>query len=313
MFHFTSSELSTHAPGLVLPDETPEEIWVECASRERWWELARELGERGLAVVGTREELAMSRAFTREVLSGLSRSRLIIVSGLARGVDQTAHGAALEWGLPTVAIVAGGLNLADSSVVEQMKRLIVSGGGAVVSEHPPTMPALKPSFLRRNRLIAGWSKATWVVQAPARSGALNTAAWAKHFDRALLATSAQPGSSSFAGNLRLLRSGDAVAVYGPDSFGWVWLEFAAMRHKTGAQMPLSFSALPATLSAGLKQLLLLLEKYPGGAGFTDLIEEYESWGGCQAEPFFDVLSQGLSGGFLEERGPLILKNPRSCS
>jgi len=169
-------------------------------------------------------ELPQPRAesFVRRTLLELRKTDLIIVSGLALGIDACAHEAALEAGLPTVAFVGCGLNLQYPPENQELRNDILKNGGLIVSEHPPDQTALPHFFTERNRLIAGLSKATWVAQAPMKSGALNTAKWAREQHKTCYATPCFPGDPPFAGTEILIDQHDAYPVWNAKCFGRSW-------------------------------------------------------------------------------------------
>jgi DNA processing protein len=146
------------------------------------------------------------------LIEGLVGRNVVIVSGLALGIDTLAHETALDVGLTTISFPGSGL---DESVIYprqnlNLARRIVESGGALVSEYEPTMRATMWSFPQRNRLMAGISKATLIVEASEKSGTLITARLALDYNRDLLTI---PGSILFEGNrgsLSLLRQGAAA-------------------------------------------------------------------------------------------------------
>ncbi len=195
------------------------------------------LPERALGIVGTRVPEGRATARVERVVESLARdsAALIplgpswIVSGFARGIDEAAHEAALTYGLRTLAVLACGVGVDYPRGRFELSAAILDAGGALVTEFPPGMEPRPLHFLRRNRLIAAYSRAIWVVEAAARSGALNTAAWACRLGKDLYATPAAPEDGRYAGNLRLLEEEYARPCYGPGSFGATWLELAARR------------------------------------------------------------------------------------
>ena len=131
--------------------------------------------ERAVSVVGTRVAtpygISCARRFSRE----LSESGCVIISGLARGIDTAAHWGALDAGGRTIAVLGGGMSQIFPAENAELAERIEAGHGAVISEFPMNMRPSRNSFPQRNRVVAAWSKATLVVEASARSGALHTA------------------------------------------------------------------------------------------------------------------------------------------
>ena len=190
----------------------------------------------GLAIVGTRYPQPRSLQSVRSLVAHLSRlphrdqQPRTIVSGFARGIDRAAHESAIEFGLPTVAILGSGLDRPYPSHHPELKRAILESpaGGLLISEVDWNAQAYPSQFLERNRLIAEWTKATWVVEAGIKSGAMNTARWAREADRDCYATPTYPGDPSLAGNELLMDLHHALPVWGLHSFGRTWIELSAL-------------------------------------------------------------------------------------
>lgn len=131
-----------------------------------------------VAVVGTRRPSERGRRVAGWLAGGLARAGACVVSGLAVGIDGAAHAAAVAEGGRTVAVLGSGHERLFPRAHARLAAAIIDAGGAVVSELPPDAAAAAWTFPRRNRIVSGLSEATVVVEAPLRSGALITAAWA---------------------------------------------------------------------------------------------------------------------------------------
>lgn len=144
---------------------------------------------RHISIVGTRRASEYGQKLTRQIVKELAGMYppLTIVSGLAYGVDIRAHEAALAEGLPTVAVLAHGLDTLYPSAHRRMAEDILRDGGAWVSEYPPGVKPYRQAFVARNRIIAGLSAATIVVEAGERSGSLSTASYALESGREVFA------------------------------------------------------------------------------------------------------------------------------
>ena len=131
-----------------------------------------------IAIVGTRAASSAGKAHARRFASELGAAGCCIVSGLALGIDGAAHQGALDMGVPTIGVLGSGHNRffprRNRALAEQM----IAAGGAVLSPFPPDHAAFPWQFLERNEIVAALSDAVVVIEAPARSGALNTAGWA---------------------------------------------------------------------------------------------------------------------------------------
>jgi DNA processing protein len=135
----------------------------------------------------------------------------VVVSGLAYGVDSWAHRAAMDAGGKTVAVLASGLDVPLPRWQAELAAEIVERGGCLVSEQAPGMPALKHHFLLRNRIIAGLSLGTVVVEARDKSGALVTANYALEANRVVFAVPGDVDRETSVGPNRFIRQG-AVLV-----------------------------------------------------------------------------------------------------
>ncbi len=128
-----------------------------------------------VSIVGSRAAspygMNVARRFGRE----LADAGCTIISGLAKGIDTAAHWGALDAGGRTIAVLGNGLSQIFPEDNAELIRHIIDGHGAVISEFPMNMRPSRSSFPQRNRIVAAWSKATLVVEAPARSGSLHTA------------------------------------------------------------------------------------------------------------------------------------------
>lgn len=168
-------------------------------------------GARSIAVVGARAATAYGEHVAGELGAGLAERGVSVVSGGAYGIDGAAHRGALAVEGPTVAMLACGV---DRVYPQGHERLLarLAASGAVVSEVPPGSAPTRWRFLERNRLIAALGRATVVVEAAWRSGALSTA---KEADLLMRPVGAVPGpvtSAASAGCHRLLRDRGAVCI-----------------------------------------------------------------------------------------------------
>jgi DNA processing protein len=178
----------------------------------------------GLAVVGTRSPDRRALFLVVETIRRLRGSCLIIVSGLARGIDSAAHEAAISSGLPTIAILGCGINQTYPPENIRLRKKIIDAGGLILSDYPPDADPLPSFFVQRNRLIAGLSTATWIVQSGYRSGALNTAHRALRLGRRVFVTPSFPGDPSFLGNESLLsREPGTSALWSAESLSSQWI------------------------------------------------------------------------------------------
>jgi len=167
---------------------------------------------RAVAVVGTRGASGYGLTVARELASDLAEARVVVVSGLALGIDGAAHRAAVDAGRRTIAVLPSPIDRVYPPRHRSLARRIVAAGGALVSEVPTGASVGKPDFARRNRLIAGLAEAVVVVEAPDRSGALLTAAAAVAIGRELYAVPGPIDAMGSRGTNRLIADQQAVMV-----------------------------------------------------------------------------------------------------
>ena len=167
---------------------------------------------RSVALVGARAATAYGEHVAAGLAAGLAERRFTVVSGGAYGIDAAAHRGAIAAGGRTVVFLAGGIDRPYPAGNAALLARVLETGGWVVSEVPPGSVPSKTRFLQRNRLIAAAARATVVVEAAWRSGALNTAGHAVTLLRPVGAVPGPVTSMASAGCHRLLREGAAVCV-----------------------------------------------------------------------------------------------------
>lgn len=170
-----------------------------------------------LAIVGSRSCTSYGRNVVSYLVAGLAQHPISIVSGLALGIDASAHEAALESGLHTLAIPGSGLD--DSALYPRShrglaQRILLSGGG-LLSEYNPTQRAAPWTFPQRNRIMAGIAHAVLLIEATPRSGTLITARLASEYNRDLLVVPGSIFSPQSAGTHQFLKLG-ATPVTTPE-------------------------------------------------------------------------------------------------
>jgi DNA processing protein len=166
------------------------------------------LRRKAVAIVGARNASANGRRLAQDIARDLGAAGFVVVSGLARGIDHAAHRGSLDSG--TIAVVAGGIDIAYPPDNEELQREIARRG-AIVAEMPPgTVPQAK-HFPRRNRLISGLSLGVLVVEAALQSGSLITARMALEQGREVLAVPGSPLDPRCNGTNNLLRQGAILA------------------------------------------------------------------------------------------------------
>ncbi|MGL6235336.1 MAG: DNA-processing protein DprA [Segniliparus sp.] len=164
------------------------------------------------AVVGTRASSGYGERIAAEWSSAVGAAGGTVVSGGAYGVDAAAHRGALAAGGTTLAVLACGVDVPYPAGHAQLFRRIASSGAAI-SEYPPGVQPARHRFLARNRLVAGMSGGVLVVEAASRSGALNTAGWARRLGLPVFAVPGSVFAFSSAGCHKLIASGEAELAW----------------------------------------------------------------------------------------------------
>lgn len=168
-----------------------------------------------LTVVGTRKPTAYGLGATRTIVEPLARAGITIVSGLAYGIDAAAHAAALDAGGTTIAVLGSGIDRVYPRVHQDLAERMTKQG-AIVSEHPPGTEPQRHFFPQRNRIIAGLSAATVIVEAGLKSGALITARMALEENREVFAVPGPINAETSAGPNNLIKTGAGVVTSADD-------------------------------------------------------------------------------------------------
>jgi DNA processing protein len=205
-----------YPPALAEIPDPPPALWVRGAPEALRW-------PRLVAVVGARAATPGGRAMAEHLAAGLAEAGIVVVSGLARGIDSVAHRAALDRGGASIAVLGSGLDRVYPAEHAGLADRLAAQG-TVVSEHPPGTPPLPFHFPWRNRIISGLSSAVVVVEASDKSGSLITAMAAAEQGREVMAVPGPVGPGRHRGGHALLRDG-ATLVEGPEdvlaALGWL--------------------------------------------------------------------------------------------
>lgn len=175
-----------------------------------------------IAVVGTRDVSPYGREWTRKIVEACSQApaRPAIISGLAFGVDITAHLAALDFGLPTIAVLPCGIDdLYPAAHRKAAERIASSPASALVTDYPPGTSPVAFTFVRRNRIIAGLAGCTVLVESKANGGGLITCRLADSYGREVFALPGRVDDIRSAGCNALIRRRTAEAITGLSGLG----------------------------------------------------------------------------------------------
>lgn len=201
-----------------------------------------------IAIVGTRAANAIAVNYCRKIVQDLATvDNIYTVSGLALGIDKHAHIESIKNNIPTVAVMAGWVDDIVPRSHYNVARQIVANGGAIVSEMPPGTMIVASSFLVRNRIIAGLSKATIMMQSAIKGGSMATANLAFNYDREVFVPLGN-NSPEFEGNVTLAKQNKAHIL---QSFTDI---LNVMDWKTKNQIPKTVDHLPDYLIEALGKL-----------------------------------------------------------
>lgn len=204
-----------------------------------------------ISIVGTRHATSYGIGFTRQLVENLAEAipDIVIISGLAYGIDITAHQAALSAGIATIGVVAHGLATLYPAQHKDIARRMVANGGGLLTEYTHNIRALRGNFLARNRLIAYMADALVVAESAEQGGALSTARHALRIDRPVFALPGRITDTYSQGCNKLISEGLAKLVTSADDIitemGWKSL---TPRGEKTDQSPLS-SLTPHELAA----------------------------------------------------------------
>lgn len=195
-----------YPPRLRDIERPPDPLWIDGD--------AAALGARAIAIVGTRRMTTYGERVARELAGACAAAAVVVVSGLAQGIDSAAHRGALDAGGRTVAVLGEGITLFLATVRGRRRPLAprIRASGALVSQYSPSFCAQPWTFVKRNVTIAALAEAVVVVEAGERSGALITADEARRLGRPLFAVPGPLGSAASVGTNALIASGEARAL-----------------------------------------------------------------------------------------------------
>lgn len=176
-----------------------------------------------LAVVGSRKASTYAKDALAKIISEFQNTDICIVSGLATGIDTTAHISALENNLKTIGVIASGFDFTYPAANKDLYKRIENGNGAVLTEYYPTFEPLKFRFPQRNRIVSGLSYGTLVAEASLKSGALITSNLTLEQGRDLMCIPGLITNPNTQGIYKLLKNGAALVTCADDvleALGW---------------------------------------------------------------------------------------------
>lgn len=205
--------------------------------------------DKTLAVVGSRKTSKYAKDAVNLIISGFKDTDICIVSGLASGIDTTAHLAALENNLKTIGVIASGFDYIYPSANKELYKKIENGNGVIFTEYYPTFEPLKFRFPQRNRIVSGLSYGTLVAEASIKSGALITANLTLDQGRELMCIPGLITNPNTEGIYKLLKNGATLITKSEDV-----LEALNWEIKTPEQLKIELNDLDETESKILKAI-----------------------------------------------------------
>lgn len=176
-----------------------------------------------VGIVGTRKMTKYGEELTEKLISGFSSKEILVVSGLAYGVDVFAHRAALHHGLPTVGVLAHGLDMIYPSAHKAVAKKMIEQGG-LLTDFPSATKLEPENFPMRNRIVAGLCDATIVIESGESGGSMITAEFANNYNRDVFAFPGRVGDIFCAGNHKLIKKNKAALCESADDIlkfmGW---------------------------------------------------------------------------------------------
>ncbi len=169
-------------------------------------------------MVGTRRASAQAEDICQKLVQNLCGTDAVVVSGLAQGIDTFCHNSALHFHIPTVAVIAQGIEAEITGSRKILAHRILESGGAILSEYPGKTASLKFMFPTRNRIIAGLSKSVTLVESKKHGGGMITVDFAKEFSRKILAVPGGILLPQAEGPHFCIASGTAQAIWNPCDF-----------------------------------------------------------------------------------------------
>lgn len=204
-----------------------------------------------VAIIGSRRPTTYGHDITYRLAYDLAKKGVVIVSGLAIGIDSLAHQAALEAGGRTIAVMPCGLDQIYPRRHYQLAAQIVEQGGALISEYPPGQTIYQSNFIGRNRLVSGISHGVVIVEASAKSGTMHTANFALDQGKPVMAVPGNATSPNSEGCHNLIKRGACLVTSCEDVLNELGLTAAPAQHRLPLGDSPEESAILKSLAGGL--------------------------------------------------------------
>ncbi len=201
-------------------------------------------GKRVISIVGTRDATGYGKAICEELIEALNPYDVVVVSGLAHGIDSFTHAASVKSGIPTVGVLGHGLDRIYPAVNRELAGALLSAGGGLLTEYPSNTSPDRQHFPERNRIIAGLADVTVVVEAALKGGALITAEIANSYNRDVCAFPGNIRQASSGGCNYLIKTHRAHLITSINDLAYLmdWLPDKTAPESRQMQMPLNLSA-----------------------------------------------------------------------
>lgn len=227
-------------------------------------------GEKLVAIVGTRRATREGRDIAKNIACDLAKSGVVVVSGLALGIDGAAHEGALRSGGKTIAVLGNGLQEIYPRTHERLGLEIFKSGGAIISEYPEGTEALPYHFLERNRIVSGLSEAVVVIEAPARSGSLVTAKCALEQGREVFVIPGPLGHPNYDGSYELIRNGARLVRNANDVLEDLGIEMTALKKEYIEEIAIGTEE---KFDQTARSILALIKKAKGPLSLDEISEQ----------------------------------------
>lgn len=187
---------------------------------------------KSVSIVGTRKVGLQGKTIAKQIAKGLAENDIQIISGLALGVDESAHQGALDGNGYTIAILPIGLGDIYPRQNSNLAKEILRAGGGLISEFPINYRPFSSSFIQRNRIISALSPTTIIIEAPKKSGALATARFALEQDREIFVVPGPAINPNYQGSHQLIRDGARLITCASDVLEDMGIEVKDINKKT---------------------------------------------------------------------------------
>jgi DNA processing protein len=210
--------------------------------------------EKSVAIVGTRRTTIQGKETAKKIAKQLAENDLQIISGLALGVDESAHQGALEAEGTTVAVLPTGLGNIYPKQNQSLAEKIVKNKGALISEFPIDFRPYASSFIQRNRIISALSLATIIIEAPEKSGALATARFALEQNREIFVLPGPANHPNYKGSHKFIREGARLVTCAKDILEDMGIENENLTNSTTAAETNKITGEEKIILEAIKQL-----------------------------------------------------------